>query len=37
MMRMLIICVVFFVLLIGAAVAYKLGYLAPLISYVTKK
>ena len=35
--KKLIICVVFFVLLIGAAVAYKLGYLAPLISYVTKK
>ena len=37
MMRMLIICVVFLVLLIGAAVAYKLGYLAPLINNVTKK
>ncbi|MCI6243042.1 MAG: PLP-dependent aspartate aminotransferase family protein [Agathobacter sp.] len=34
---MLIICVVFLVLLIGAAVAYKLGYLAPLINNVTKK
>ena len=33
---MLIICVVFLVLLIGAAVAYKLGYLAPLINNVTK-
>ena len=28
---------VFIVLLVGIAVAYKLGYLAPLISYVTKK
>ena len=37
MMRMLIICVVFLVLLIGATVAYKLGYLAPLINNVTKK
>ena len=37
MMRMLTICMVFIVLLVGIAVAYKLGYLAPLISYVTKK
>ena len=37
MKRMLIICMVFLVLLIGAAVAYKLGYLAPLINNVTKK
>ena len=37
MMRMLIICMIFIVLLVGVAVAYKLGYLAPLISYVTKK
>ena len=34
MMRMLIICMIFIVLLVGVAVAYKLGYLAPLISYV---
>ena len=37
MMRMLIICMIFIVLLVGVAVPYKLGYLAPLISYVTKK
>ena len=37
MMRMLTICMVLIVLLVGIAVAYKLGYLAPLISYVTKK
>lgn len=37
MMRMLIIFMIFIVLLVGVAVAYKLGYLAPLISYVTKK
>lgn len=37
MMRMLIICMIFIVLLVGVAVAYKLGYLTPLISYVTKK
>lgn len=37
MMRMLTICMVFIVLLVAIAVAYKLGYLAPLISYVTKK
>ena len=34
---MLTICMVFIVLLVAIAVAYKLGYLAPLISYVTKK
>lgn len=32
MMRMLIICMIFIVLLVGVAVAYKLGYLAPLIN-----
>ena len=37
MMRMLIICMIFIVMLVGIAVVYKLGYLAPLISYVTKK
>lgn len=37
MMRMLIICMVFIVLLVGIAVVYKLGYLVPLISFVTRK
>lgn len=37
MMRMLIICMVSIVLLVGIAVVYKLGYLAPLISFATKK
>lgn len=37
MMRMLVICMMIIVLLFAVAAVYKLGYLAPLIRYVTKK